>query len=260
MSAKDDDESPASDEGGGFFGAIKKAGQAVKNAVTEPEEGDEDEDEKPKAKAKAPAKSAASAPPQRPSYPQTPVPNYGTVPSYPVTTPQTAIDPEYAAILEKETTEAAKPAFTAFEAAESAMRQHIPNDMQRIQAAAAAVGVQGHTLPAILTDVDECLAAIDKREQDLRVSFEKKTKERVGGLEQKAEGIAQAVAAKNAEIVRLQQEVVRMESERQQTLASVSTEREKLTNKLNSFLATIHAFRAKWQAVKQNIKANTGAQ
>lgn len=258
MSAKDDDESPESNEGGGFSGLLKKAGSALKNAVIEPDENDENDDEKPKAKAKAPAK-APPAPVQRPSFTPPPTPGFGPVPSYPVTSPQAAIDQEFAATLEKETAEAAKPAFTAFEAVEQSMRQHIPNDMQRIQAAAAAVGVQGHTLPAILFDVDECLQAIDKREQDLRVSFEKKTKERVGGLEQKAEGISQAITAKNAEIVRLQQEVAQMESERQQTLASVGTEKEKLTNKLNSLLATIQAFRAKWQAVKQNIKANTGA-
>lgn len=259
MSDKDEDESPENGKGGGFFGALKRAGQAVKDAVIEPEEGDENEDEKPKAKPKGSAKGATPAPPLRPSG-TTVTTNYGTVPSYPVTTPQGAVDPGFAAVLERETAEAAKPAFTAFEAVETAMRVSIPNDMQRIQAAAAAVSVHGHTLPAILTDVDECLEAIDRREQNLRVSFEKKTKERVGGLEQKAEAIAQAIAAKNAEIARLQQEVVAMENERQQALNSVSGERDKLTNTLNSLLATIAAFRAKWQAIKQTIKANTGAQ
>lgn len=216
-------------KGGGIFGAIKGALF-------------DEEPEKPKPAAPR-AAPAPAAPPQGYAAPQAYVPQG-----------QVAADPEIRKVLEVDVQAAAKPAFSQFETMSASMAPVIPDEFTRFRAVLAALTPQGVTLDAIIFDVDECLEALDKKEQEAAKAAEAARKKHVGALEH-------SVAEKRQRIAALKAEVAQLEATASHDEASIASESAHIESTQRSFAATVAQFRAELIAKKQQIsRLGKGAQ
>jgi hypothetical protein len=166
-------------------------------------------------------------------------------------------DPKIRAILEKDVQIAAAPALTALDQMCSNLVTVLPEEGQRIKAGLAAIKSHNpaHTLDAVLTDVDECLVALDKKSRENTEAVQAAIQKRVGAREAAIAEIEKSVADKKAQIVRLNSEIAEIESRRASETAAIATERAEIDRTNASFAATADAFRAELVAKKQKITA-----
>jgi hypothetical protein len=155
-------------------------------------------------------------------------------------------DPKIRAILEKDVQVAAAPALTALDLMCSNLVAAIPDQGQRIKAGLAAIKSHDatHTLEAVLTDVDECLQALDKKSRENTESVQAAIQRRVGARESAIAEIEKSVAEKKAQIVRLNSEIADIEGRKASESAAIATERAEIDRTNASFNASVDAFRA----------------
>lgn len=166
-----------------------------------------------------------------------------------------APDPKIRAILERDVQVAAAPALTALDQMCSSLASAIPEEGQRIKAGLAAIKAHqpAHTLDAVLTDVDECLQALDKKTRENTEAVQAAIQKRVGARETAIAEIEKSVAEKKAQIVRLTSEIAETESRKAAETAAIATERAEIDRTNASFSVTADAFRAELMAKKQKI-------
>jgi hypothetical protein len=223
----DNDDDKGEKKGGGLFGAIK--GALFEESPDAPES-------KPAPAPQRPAPTPAYAPPPQ---------GYAAPQAY-VPPGQAPADPEIRKVLEVDVQAAAKPAFSQFETMSASMAPVIPDEFTRFRAVLAALTPQGVTLDAIIFDVDECLQALDKKEQEASKAAEAARKKHVGALEQ-------AVADKRQRIAALKAEMAQLEATAAHDEASIASESAHIESTQRSFTATVAQFRAELLAKKQQI-------
>ena len=219
------------DKGGGLFGGLKRM-------IFEDDGSDEGGTPAPAPKPTA----AATAPPMTAAPP---------APYVSAATP----DPAIRAILEKDVQVAAAPALTALDAMCQNLADAIPDEGQRIRAGLAAIKPQGHSFDAVVTDVDECLQALDKKSRENEEAAQAAIQQKVGAREAALAEMDKSVADKRAQIEQLQRDIADLESRKVQETSAIAVDKQKIESKNASFNATLAAYRAELQAKKQKITA-----
>jgi regulator of protease activity HflC (stomatin/prohibitin superfamily) len=213
---------------GGIFGGLK-------NLLFEDDGKDEGDKPEPVPKASNGGHAVSTAPPP-------PMISYGA----------TAPDPAIRAILEKDVQAAAAPALTALDQMCTNLASAIPDEGMRIKAGLAAIQTQ-HTFAAVMTDVDECLQALDKKSSENATAVQAAIQKRVGAREAAIAEIDTSIAQKKAEIARLTSEIAETEGRKAAETAAIATERAEIDRTNAKFNATVAAFRADLEAKKQKI-------
>jgi hypothetical protein len=225
------------EEGGGGF--LSRLGKGIKDLVVEDDGSDEGEKPKPVPKPTA----AATAQPMT------------AAPPAPYVSGAAASDPAIRAILEKDVQVAAAPALTALDAMCGNLASVIPDEGQRIKAGLAAIKPQGHTFDAVVTDVDECLQALDKKSRENEEAAQAAIREKVGAREAALGEIDKSIADKRAQIEQLQRDITELEGRKVQETSAIAVDRQKIESKNASFNATVAAYRAELVEKKRKITA-----
>ena len=166
-------------------------------------------------------------------------------------------DPKIRAVLEKPVIEAAKPAYTAFLATMSNLKSVIPDEVTRIKAAIATLPA-GTSLAQLIVDIDECLAAITKKEGEVSDAAQRKRTKDVGGLEQQLKDAIAGVAQKREQIAALQREISQNDAVESRLRAEISTASADIDNTLAATAATAAEMRQELTEVRSKIKQQAG--
>ena len=216
-------------ESGGFL-------RGLKNLVLE-----EEPDTERQSSAEAGTATERPIPTQRLTPSSPPVPSNGGTP-----------DPKVRALLDKYVQEAALPAFSAFNDTLTKLQDVIPDEGTRIKAALKTLP-DGAGLSAVLTDIDECIQALDDKERAASQAAEKAIAERVGAKEAEVAAVRGDIEAKKAQIADLQKEIVQLEASASTAQTEIASERREIEETQRRFSATVAAYRAEIGKTKQKI-------
>lgn len=159
-------------------------------------------------------------------------------------------DPAIQKILEADINEAAKPAFSQFSLTEQSMAGVLHDERTRFQAAAAAIKAQGHTVESVLTDVDECLQALDKKERE-------NAGEAAAARERKIGAKKNQLASINQTIEELQERLKTANQDAAKLLQDIETDEAQIAETEARFGATCLAYRTKLNETKSKIASLT---
>lgn len=196
------------------------------------------------------AQQAQPEPPPAQAFSWARPPGAGSVSFYPPVPPATA-DPQIRKVLENDINEAAKPAYSEFAAATASLVAVIPDEGMRFKAALATLAPRSLTLAQVLTDIDECLVALDQKEKENAVASAKAREQRVGGREVRSAEIVKQVDQLNQQIVNLQTEHAQIQGE-------IATETAAITSVDERFRGTVAAYRQELQDRKIKIQTLGG--
>lgn len=162
-------------------------------------------------------------------------------------------DPKIRAVLQRPVDEAAKPAYTAFQATMTNLSTVIPDEATRIKAAIATLP-QGLSLAQLVTDIDECLAAIAQKEGEATATAQRKRQEQVGRLEQELQGADGGIAQKREQIATLQREIAQLEATRSRLQGEIRTAGSGIDETLAAIAATAAEMRTELTGIRAKIK------
>lgn len=183
--------------------------------------------------------------------PREPMSSSGLVRQVIAAKPIPTIDPKIRTLLEKDINEAALPAFSEFTIASTAMADVIVDERTRFQAAMKTVIARGLTREQVLIDIDECLQALDKKEQENKDGADKAREQKVGVKTNK-------LASVNTELDALRDQIVSKELDRDRLQEEIEKETNSIEQTELAFTSTLSQYRQDLLDRKQKIQSLTG--
>jgi uncharacterized small protein (DUF1192 family) len=99
----------------------------------------------------------------------------------------------------------------------------VPDENTRYRKALEILSKQGYTLPLILQDIDKAIGALEESSRDFEAGQKAQFQSSVGTLHRSVEDLTARIAAKQAEVARLNAEIVEMTKKRDLDASSIST-------------------------------------
>lgn len=162
--------------------------------------------------------------------------------------------------LEKQLQEPAKPAFSAFHMIEKSMRAAVADDGTRFNAALAVVGGQGHTLDAVITDVDECLELLASKEQSAESKINGQLERCGAGIDGEVANLDGQINAAQQELAALQAKIAELSTQREQRKGQKAAELAKIEGMRGALKATVSSIRQGYEIQKAKLLARKAAQ
>jgi hypothetical protein len=133
-----------------------------------------------------------------------PIPGNGASPSsHPV--PATAMDPESYNRLEAALLAAAPKGFRALLTNLDTLRKAVPDEGTLYKAALAVLAPQGHSVPSLVIDLDQCVKSLELQRAEFLEEIARQTEMRVGARKRELEQVdaeTRALVAKRDELVK----------------------------------------------------------
>lgn len=181
-------------------------------------------------------------------------PANGSVPAHTPVFTAAGADPEVRKYLDQGITDAARPAFSEFRKLHDSFADVIPDEVSRIKAALKMMEKNGVSLTQLVTDLDECLTVLAKKEQDAVGSSAKNTQQLLSGCDAKQQNLKAAIDAKRAQMEMLAREVSEHEAEAARIKAETDEDVREIDERSRRFSTTVTIYRTELQQTKEKIR------
>lgn len=108
------------------------------------------------------------------------------------------------------------------------MADAITDENLRWKKAIEFLAKKGHSVGALLSDVDKCIGALEEQGRLFSADVARQLKDRVGSREQSVETLTQQIAAKEAQKAAMEAEIEALRQKRDTDQAAISTEQAKV--------------------------------
>jgi chromosome segregation ATPase len=166
----------------------------------------------------------------------------------------TAIDQRLQTILLEAIASSGAPAYKALDDVVDSLEDVVPNVNDRYRKALQILTKQGHSPITILNDVDKVIGALEESSRQFEVDQKNHFQNSVGALHRSVETLGQQIAAKQAEIARLTQEVQTLAQKRDADAASIASEQAQIDHVEGRFKVVFNTFMSEVQSQRAAVE------
>lgn len=149
----------------------------------------------------------------------------------------------------------APPGYAELHANISALAEDMPDENARFRAAVKLAIKKGHSVPALLGDVDKCVGILEAKKAEFEKASSVQVEKNVRSRQTEAGGIEANINAKMFEIERLQREVQEATAKRAQLLLDAENEAWRLEAIKTGFVAAYESVKKEILDLRNKIEA-----
>jgi hypothetical protein len=135
------------------------------------------------------------------------------------------------------------------------MADAIPDENLRWKKGLEFLAKKGHTVGALLSDVDKCIGVLEDHGRLFSADVSKQLRDRVGSREQSVQLLSQQIDAKEAQKAAMEAEIIALRQKRDTDQAAISTETAKVERVQSRFEVVFPAIMADIKAQRVKLES-----